>query len=298
MAASDNFTTLCIIARSLLLLSSIVSMSTAYSLLGKRALVTGSSGGIGKGIALELGRQGCHVLVHYHQRQQGAESTAQEIQAAGGISSGIIQADFRDTPEIHRLFRELDTIWPEGLDILINNAGIVTKVALEDEDAELSAWHECMAVNLHAPRLLSHLALPRMKQRGGGVILNVSSIHGEKSNEYVAAYAASKSALDSLTRSMAMEYAAYNIRVNAIAPGVVPVERTAQVFADPAVAQSWADRIPLRRLGAVDQVAAATIPLITNEWVTGAIWQIDGGMMARSNMPDRQRPLPLPDGFA
>ena len=274
-------------------------MSKAYSLVGKRALVTGSSGGIGKGIALELGRQGCHVLVHYHQRQLGAESTASEIQASGGICAGILEADFRVTAEIHRLFRQLDTLWPEGLDILVNNAGIVTKVALEDDDAELSAWHECMAVNLHAPRLLSQLALPRMKmQQTGGVILNVSSIHGEKSNEYVAAYASSKAALDSLTRSMAMEFAPYNIRVNSIAPGVVPVERTADAFSDPSVKKSWTDRIPLGQLGTVHEVAAATIPLLTNEWVTGAIWQIDGGMMARSNMPDRPRPLLRPDGIA
>jgi len=275
-----------------------MATAAAYSLVGKRVLVTGSSGGIGRGIALELGgRQGCDVFVHYNERQQGAERTAAEIKAAGGSCAGIVQADFRNVAEIHRLYRELDAIWPEGMDILINNAGIVSKVALED-DSDLSAWHECMAVNLHAPRLLSQLALPRMKLRNGGVIINVSSIHGEKSNEYMAPYAASKSALDSLTRSMAIEYAVHNVRVNAIAPGVVPVERTADAFADQSVTKSWADRIPVRRLGTVEEIAAVTVPLIQNEWVTGSIWQIDGGMMARCNMPDRPRPLPKPDGFA
>ena len=255
-------------------------------------MVTGSSGGIGKGIALELARQGCEVLVHYHVRKEGAQGTQRQIEQEGGSCAGIVQADFRDVSQIHQLFQTIHQLWPEGMDILVNNAGIVTKLALEDDDDHtLSAWHECLAVNLHAPRLLSHLAVPRMKQRGGGVILNVSSIHGSKSNEFVAPYAVSKSALDSLTRTSAIEYASYNIRVNAVAPGVVPVERTAESFRIPDNVHAWADRIPLHKLGTVEEVAQASLPLLTNDWVTGAIWQVDGGMMARSNMPERPRPL-------
>jgi glucose 1-dehydrogenase len=272
---------------------------TAYSLQGKRVVVTGSSGGIGKGIALALAQEGADVLVHYCTRAEGAAQTAHAItHDTPGTVAGVFCCDFRDPAAIQKLFADdLDGIWPEGFDILVNNAGIVTKLALEDDnDDTLSAWHETLQVNLHAPRLLSHLALPRMRKRansktvGGGVILNVSSIHGEKSNEYMGAYAVSKSALDALTRAMALEYAVYNIRVNAIAPGVVPVERTAAAFANQAVADPWLEKIPLHRLGTVEQVAAACLPLITNEWLTGVIWQIDGGMMARSNMPERPRP--------
>ncbi|EEC46399.1 predicted protein [Phaeodactylum tricornutum CCAP 1055/1] len=265
----------------------------AYSLAGKRVLVTGASGGIGKGIALELGRQGCEVLIHYHVREKGAAETRDEILASGGSCAGITQCDFRQSSNIHDLFRYVDQLWPEGFDILVNNAGIVTKLALEDDDDEgLVAWHETMAVNLHAPRLLSHLALHRMKQRDeGGVILMVSSIHSEKSNEYVGAYAVSKAGWDALTRAMALEYAQHNVRVNSINPGVVPVERTAEAFADPSNVQAWADRIPLGKLGTVEHVAQACLPLLTNDWITGAIWQVDGGMMARSNMPTRPRPL-------
>lgn len=163
---------------------------------------------------------------------------------------------------------------------------------MEDDDENLSHWNEVMMVNLHAPRMLSHWAIPRMKGRSeGGVILNVSSIHGEKSNEFMAAYAASKAALDSLTKSQAIEYAAHNIRVNAIAPGIVLVERNADVFSDPKSLLPWLDRLLVDRVGVVGDVAKACLPLLTNDWITGTIWKVDGGMMARGNMPKRERPL-------
>lgn len=172
---------------------------------------------------------------------------------------------------------------------LVNNAGMITKSALEDDDNSLSIWKETLQVNLHAPLLLSKLAKEKM-QEGGGVIINVSSIHGERSNEFMGAYAASKAGLDSLTRTLAIEWAEYNIRVNAVAPGVVPVEKTEAAFQDPQMSQGWLTHLPLNKLGTVEEVADAVVPLITNDWVTGAIWTIDGGMMARCNMPFRARP--------
>lgn len=270
----------------------VVSFVSMMILTGKRALVTGSSGGIGKGIALALGQAGCQILAHYHERQAGADATAQSL---GEACAGIVQADFRVPKDIHTMMEEhVDAIWPDGFDILVNNAGIVTKLALEDDTSNLHAWHECMAINLHAPRLLGQLALSRMQKRKGGVIVNVSSIHGERSAEYMGTYAATKAALDSLTRTMALEWAPYNVRVNAIAPGVVPVERTAEAFTDGSpTTELWKDKLPLRKLGRVQDVADATVAMVTNEWLTGSIWQIDGGMMARGNLPNRPRPPPL-----
>lgn len=270
----------------------------AYSIEGKRALVTGSSGGIGRGIASKLAQQGAHVMIHYHVRQQGAEETEKLIQAQaqnGGSCAGILQSDFRNPANIYRMFQEIDTIWNDGIDILVNNAGSITKQAIEDDDENLTSWRDTLEVNLNAPRLLSQLALERMKNRqlnSGGVIINVSSIHGEKSNEYMSAYAVSKAALDMLTRSMAIEFAQYNVRVNAIAPGVVVVERTAEIFNNPENVIPWTDRLLVNQLGSVKEIADATIPLITNDWITGTIWQIDGGMMARANFPIRERPPP------
>lgn len=195
----------------------------AFSLKGKRALVTGSSGGIGAGIAKRLAEEGVDVLLHYHTRREGAIATRQAIVDTGGTCSGVIVSDFRSPAAITQLFDIVDEVWKGGLDILINNAGIEPKMASDDDDEELSVWRETMQVNLHAPLQLSRLAKRRMKK--GGVIVNVSSIHGERSVEYMTAYAASKAALDSLTRGLALEYASDNVRVNAIAPGVVRLRK-------------------------------------------------------------------------
>ena len=270
------------------------AVTEAYSLQGKRALVTGSSGGIGRNLAQELAYQGCQVLVHYNTREEGAMETADLIEESAerpGACAGVLQCDFRDVRDLELFQRDIDGIWPDGYDILINNAGMIGMMALEDDDDNLSHWYNVMATNLHAPRWLSQWAVPRMqRRREGGVILHVSSIYAESSNEYMGAYAASKAALDSLTKTMAIEYATHNIRVNAIAPGAVVVERTAEALCDPRRQEPWLDRILTGRLGTGVDVAQAALPLLTNDWITGTIWKVDGGITARGNLPARDRP--------
>ena len=281
-----------LISSAILVVSTLLHATESLQLAGKRALVTGSSGGIGAAIAKRLASEGAEVMVHYNTRRDGAMATHKSIVAAGGTCSGILKCDFRSPSAISKMFSLVDEIWQDGLDILINNAGIVTKLASDDDTDDLSMWHETMQVNLHAPLQLSRLARRRMMLKdGGGVIINVSSIHGEQSVEWMTAYAASKAALDSLTRGLAMEYAP-EVRVNAIAPGVVPVERTAAAFDNPQVIDMWLPHLPAGDLGTVQQVAEATIPLCTNAWITGTIWKVDGGMLARANMPFRPRPEP------
>lgn len=257
------------------------------------------------------------MIVHYNSRREGALSTFKEINEhyettsaelgetngcgkSPGKCLGIIQADFRDPKTVDAMFEYVtrDILKDSRLDILVNNAGIVTKLSVED-DENLSAWHETMAVNLHAPLQLMKLAHAHMKStaspgRGGGVIINNTSIHGSRSVEYMTAYAASKAALDSLTRGLSCEYAPDGVRVNAIAPGVVPVERTAAGFSNPDVVDMWMPHLPVGRLGRVEDIARATLMLATNEWMSGTVLNVDGGMMARANMPIRPRP-PKPE---
>ncbi|KAG7354845.1 Short-chain dehydrogenase/reductase SDR [Nitzschia inconspicua] len=278
---------------------SLLSTVAAFSLQGKKALVTGSSGGIGKGVAQTLVDRGAQVVIHYNERKSEAMEFQQQLGKKKCL--GAIHCDFRDpTSKIVRFMEQVNELCGGELDILVNNAGIVTKLALEDDTDDLSSWHDTMAVNLHAPNLLSKIFVNRFSTSlmssdvtTRGVIINVSSIHGERSNEYMGAYAASKAALDSLTRTMAIEYAPYRVRVNAISPGVVPVERSQAAFSDPIIMGQWCDRLALQRVGTVQEVAEACIPLIENDWITGSIWQVDGGMMARANMPLRDRPPAL-----
>lgn len=260
-----------------------------FSLKGKTALITGSSGGIGKGIAKTFAEAGADVIVHYHTRYDGAVGTFKEIndhyESSGCINGdspgrclGIIKADFRSPQAVSEMFHYVtnDILKDSRLDIVVNNAGIVTKLAVEDDDDNLSSWHETMSVNLHAPVQLMKLAHAHMKsktsqQRKGGVIINNTSIHGSRSVEYMTAYAATKAALDSLTRGLACEYAVDGVRVNAIAPGVVPVERTAAPFSDPNVVDMWTPHLPVGRLGTVEDIAQATLVLATNEWMSGTV---------------------------
>ena len=203
--------------------SSVSEMSQmSFPLSGKTAFISGSSGGIGKAIAKTFAAKVADVILHYNLRKDGAFSACEEINNAhkdaitssstqGGDRNtpgkclGVIHADFRSQEDVHKMFQSiLDEILDDNqLDILVNNAGIVTKLAIEDDDDDLSVWHETMAVNLHAPLQLMRLAHGHMKSKGG-VIINNSSIHGIRSVEFMNAYAASKAALDSLTRGLAL----------------------------------------------------------------------------------------------
>lgn len=275
-----------------------LSMKSQLPLLGKKALVTGASGGIGKAIAQTLAQNGAHVMVHYNTRKKGAISTCQHIQSEGSICDGMVQCDFRSPDAIRAMWKQVvEELWEGQIDILVNNAGIVTKLAEEEDDENMSAWHETMAVNLHAPLQLSRLAFKHMKNTdsktdGGGCIIMNSSIHGSVSVEYMNAYAASKAALDSLTRGLSTEWAPFGVRVNAVAPGIVPVERTEAILKQPEAQQMWLPHLPVGRMGHVDDIADAVLYMCQADWMTGSILKVDGGMTARSNMPIRPRPAP------
>ena len=257
---------------------------------GKRVLVTGASGGIGAGIAAELGRQGARVVIHYRTRPEGAERTVAAVRAAGGEAVSVY-GDLRAESALERVFREAWAAW-NGLDGLVNNAGVVLKAAIQDAGAE--QWDDIMAINLRAPYLLSRRVATAMDGAGtGGAIVHNTSIHGHRSVPWFSAYAASKAGLEGLMQVQALEWADRGIRVNSVAPGVVPVERTGEALE--ASREDFMPHIPLGRYGAVEDIALLTAYLCSPAagWVTGQSFVADGGTLARLDLPRRPRP-PLP----
>lgn len=262
-----------------------------HSLHNQRILITGASSGIGAGIARAFGACGARVLVHYRGSEAGAQRTVQQIDEAGGTGS-VVQADLRAEAAIDRLFAHIDAMWG-GVDVLVNNAGIVHKGSALDTTSDY--WDNALNLNLRAPYLLSRHAARRMIDGGtGGSILNITSIAGTRSGAYMSAYAASKAALDALTRSLAVEWAQHNIRVNAIAPGVIPVERQQErLFA---AEEAWMAKIPLGRFGTPEDVGALAAFLCSDAaaWITGQTYICDGGALAQSSPPGEKPELPPP----
>lgn len=256
---------------------------TYPDLAGKRILITGTSSGIGAGMARYLAQQGCKLVLHYARNPAGMKKTEQTV-ASITNEWVTLRCDFRQPDTIHPFF---DQAWQafDGLDGLVNNAGIVPKTLMTD-DTDGKVFNETLAVNLQAPYLLSVAFAKRhiANQTSGNIVQN-TSIHGQATCEYFSAYGASKAALDNAMRVMASEWGAFGIRVNSLAPGVVPVERTETLLSQPDMMADWHRLIPLQRFGTTEEMAQATAFLLSNasQWMTGSVLTIDGGMIARGN---------------
>ncbi|KAJ1454394.1 hypothetical protein M885DRAFT_521950 [Pelagophyceae sp. CCMP2097] len=259
-----------------------------YDLADKRVLVTGASGGIGAAIAVALGARGCRLALHYNSREEGVLQTAKRVEEAGGTVDAIVRADFRSKDAVDGVWAHLDGVWSGGIDVLVNNAGVVTKCA-SDDSAAGRLWEDTFQINCHAP---FHLACAA-KNRGVKRVSMISSVHASKSVEYMAAYAASKAALERMTACLAAEWAADGVLLHSVAPGPVVVERTRRVMETPEADALWAPHLPLGRFGTVEEVADTVIFALESRaasWMTGHTITIDGGMLSRANMPVRPRP--------
>ncbi len=255
---------------------------------GKVVLITGASGGLGAAMARSFGREGATVAVHYRTRKMGAEQVLEDIRSSGGEAE-MFYADLRNELEINAL---VDAVVAEygQIDCLVNNAGVVLKAYAEDTDAD--HWDDTLNVNLRAPHLLSRAALPHIPE--GGCVIHNSSIHAKNTVQNFAAYAASKAGLEALAKAQALEWAEQGVRVNCIAPGVVPVERTHEVLE--AAKEAWLPHIPQQRYGLPADIAEMTLYLASEQasWITGQSFVVDGGMAVRMDMPNRGR-MPKPD---
>jgi len=251
-------------------------------LAGRVAIVTGAASGIGRATAFALAREGASVVVA-DLNAEGAKRVAGEIEAAGG--SAIGQAtDVSSEPSIVAMVAAAVERFG-GLDILHNNAA-ASDPALMGSDGELTSltldtWERTLAVNLRGPMLGCKHAVPRMLERGGGVIVNTSSASGLAGDLVRTAYGVSKAGLDSLTRYVATQYGKRGIRCNSIAPGVIATPALAANVPPEMIAVYERSHLT-PRLGRPEDIAAVVVFLATDDaaFITGQTLSVDGGLLA------------------
>ena len=241
---------------------------------GKTALVTGSSRGIGRAIAERLSRDGAAVAVNYISNAKGAEETAAEIKAAGGDAIAL-QADVSKLEDIHRLFDQ--TIEHYGrLDILINNAGI--RISKNVADIDETEYDRLFNINVKGTFFACQQAARRLSD--GGRIINISSAVTRMMLAGYSIYAASKGAVDQITRVLAKELGGRHITVNAVAPGPVDTELFRDGKSDEQI-QQMAQMAALGRVGEVQDIADAVAFLASDDarWITGQSIHVNGGFV-------------------
>jgi NAD(P)-dependent dehydrogenase (short-subunit alcohol dehydrogenase family) len=251
-------------------------------LAGQVAIVTGSSRGIGKGIALRLAREGMKVVVN--SRTPGAvEATAAEMRALE-VDVLAVPADVGRTAGVDRLFdqalRAFGTV-----DLLVNNAADVSRDHFFDVDESL--LDSQLASNIRGPYMCAYRAAEVMREVGHGNIVHISSVGGLRAHWSGLPYDVTKGAIDAMTRAMALELAAYGIRVNAVAPGATRTERTPSPE-HPRV-QATSRRVPLGRFGLPLEIGAAVAFLASPDasYITGQVIYVDGGITAQLSPPDQ-----------
>ena len=241
---------------------------------GKVALITGAARGIGKAIALKFASEGADIAFTDLVIDESGKATEQEIAALGVKAKGYASnaADFAQTEEVVKAIKDEFG----HIDILVNNAGI-TKDGLMLRMTE-QQWDAVIAVNLKSAFNFIHALVPIMMRQRGGSIINMASVVGVHGNAGQSNYAASKAGLIALAKSVAQEMGCRGIRANAIAPGFIDTAMTQALPEE--VRKEWAQRIPLRRGGTVDDIANVAIFLASDmsSYVTGQVIQVDGGM--------------------
>lgn len=241
---------------------------------GKTAVVTGGSRGIGRACVARLAHEGAQVALIYHSNQQAAESLVAELQSAPGKVRAL-QADVRDLQRAHQLIDPLFEEWGH-IDVLVNSAGIVRDGLLGAMTAE--QWREVIETNLGGAFSYCHAVTQPMMMMRRGSIVNLSSTSAEFASRGQVNYAASKGGIDGLTRALAKELAPRNIRVNAVAPGMIETDMSQVVRG--IAGEQIKKAIPLKRFGKPEEIAAVVAFLASDEaaYLTGQVLRVDGGL--------------------
>ncbi|WP_125766717.1 glucose-1-dehydrogenase [Lapidilactobacillus wuchangensis] len=256
-------------------------------LTGKVAVVTGSSKGIGQAVAARFGQEKMKVVINYHSDPAGAEKTAAAVVANGG-QAVTVQADIATEAGAELLLATALTNFND-LDVWVNNAGM--EIKSPTHELSQADWHKMITIDLDGVFYGSQVALAYFeKQHKPGNIINMSSVHEEIPWPTFAGYAAAKGGVKMFTKTIAMEYAKDNIRVNGIGPGAINTPINAKKFADKAQYDRTVSMVPMNRIGTPEEVAAGAAWLASQEssYVTGITLFIDGGMTLYPAFKDGQ----------
>lgn len=245
---------------------------------GKRVFITGAGGALGRASSVLFAREGAAVAV-VDIDPAAAEETARLIRDNGGQAVAIA-ADVRDEAQVSSAVEEASRALG-GLDTLFNNAGIMPHQDASFLDGDLDLWHLISSINLDGTMLCSKHVVPHIVAAGGGAVINMSSFLAVLGCTYPQdAYAASKGAISSLTRSMAVQLGPQSIRVNALAPGPIMTAHVEQFFPDPEARRIRLERVPLGRFGKPEDAAglACFFASDASSWLTGQVVVLDGGI--------------------
>jgi 3-oxoacyl-[acyl-carrier protein] reductase len=249
-------------------------LSVKIDLSARTALVTGGSRGIGRAVARALAAAGAGVAINYHRDENASSSLVEEVRAGGGEAMALA-ADVSDAREAARLVRDVLAAW-QRLDVLVLSAGI-----WEEDEAgagSLATWERAIAVNLRGAFLVTDAAIPHLEKVGGSIVF-VSSTAGQRGEARHSAYAATKGALISYTKSLAMELGPRGIRVNCVAPGWVETDMTREALADREARREIEKAIPLGRVAQPADVAGPVLFLVSDlaRHVQGEVVNVNGG---------------------
>lgn len=246
-----------------------------FQLTGKVALITGASKGIGEQIARYLAQFGAKVVIS-SRRQADLDELAEDIRKTGGEVTAI-EARMGDEAQTKHLFDKTVEIYG-GIDILVNNAAANPYYG-PTVDCPDNAYDKIMDINVKAPFQLSKMVFPVMKLRGGGSIINISSIAGETPDPGLGIYSVSKASINMLTKVLAKEWGADGIRVNAVAPGLIKTKFSQALWQDEKTLAHFTKRLPIARMGTVEEVASLVLYLASDAsgYCTGGIYTVDGG---------------------
>jgi glucose 1-dehydrogenase len=247
-------------------------------LTGRKALVTGGDQGIGRAIALRLAEEGADIVLNYRKNRDGAEETRGQIEKLGRVAVSL-QADVGQVADVRALVRQAVTALG-SLDILVNNAGIEKNAAFVDVTED--DYRAVIEVNLSGPFFATQeFARHRRDAKGGGKVINISSVHEELPFPHFTSYCMAKGGLKMMMRNLSIELAPLGITINNIAPGAIETPINQKLLSDPKLLNPLLANIPLSRLGQPSDVAGVAAFLASDDaaYITGATIVVDGGLL-------------------